>query len=1291
MPAESQVNQLLEEISVFGRTPEEVCADHPELLTEVRRRWRRMCAIEGELDELFPVVEPGQGADTSASRHAGAHLPEIPGYDVEAFLGRGGMGVVYKARHRRLNRLVALKMLIAGAHAGPAERARFQREAQVVAELRHANIVQVYDVGDHDGCPFFTMELLEGGSLVQALAGTPQPARQVAALMVMLAEAVQVAHQAGIVHRDLKPGNILLTAQGTPKVADFGLARHFEGEAALTLSGTRMGTPSYMAPEQVVGKAGMFGPATDIYALGALLYEMLTGRPPFRGETAAETERQVIHEEPISPSRLNTKVPRDLETICLKCLHKEPERRYASAAALADDLRRFGEGRPIQARPVGWGERSWRWCRRNPAAAALSVTPLALVGLAVGGGFWLERQQAERRSETARREGRQSEAAEAVLDQAANLEKHGRWPEARAVLEGAPNLLEAVALADLRERVGQALADARMVTGLEELRLRLPEGSAPTGHRKYTAAFREYGIALAEPGEAAARIRNSAIRETLLAFLHDWLFFWVSDADKQNLRDVLDQADDDDWRRRLRKALRGAYDPGKRQELLRAREAPDQPPLILGGLARYMSSGIEGEDARSLLLEAQQSYPEDFWINFQLGYVSLKERPQDAVGYLRAAVASRPDSSQARIMLGRALHDAGDTDAAIVAFRKAISLPSSNGAGARDLARALAPRGGLEEARALWEQQLKASPPDYDPWDGYAQLCAFLGNEEAYRWARKALLERPRDSTDHWAMAERDSMACLLRPASAEELRRAVALVDRAVAAGPKIYPVNAHILFIRGLAEYRQGRPQQAAPLLQESAALLPNRAGPRLALAMAQFRSGRPAEARKTLAAAVRAYNWMAAQADYFMAWVNHILRREAEALVLPNLPAFLRGEYEARDNDERLALVGICQSQGRYHAAARLYAAAFTADPDLADTLTTECRYRSTGEEPDYGRVESVNTEARYLAARCAALAGSGRGRDGAGLGQAERARWRQQARAWVRADLALWVKSLDGGSEQDLVLARRMLTHWQAEPDLAGIRDLKALDEASAEERNECFALWDQVGAVLRRVAVQERAIALDPNRADPRRAVPIELLRQGRLEEARVAWRAALEGNPLDHNAWFGYAELCLFLGRDDEYRRARRDLLARFFITNNPYFAERTGRACLLLPATGDELSQSVALTRRAAASDPSVHGGNYPWFLFARGLAEYREGKFDQAIATMRGDASRVHVPVARLVLAMALYRDGQLAEARKTLATAILSYDWTATQARNPIGCICHVLRREAEGLMSRVTVPE
>jgi len=375
MTDDPRVDQLLEELLESGGSPEEACRSCPELLPQVRSGLQRLRLLEDQVSALFPPSDLPGGATPATPPTA--ELPVIRGYEVQGVLGRGGVGVVYQAWHVRLNRPVALKMLLAGPYAQPMELERFLREAEAVAGLRHPNIVQVYDVGDVDGRPYFTMELVEGGSLAQQIQGVPQPVRKAAALVATLADAVHAAHQSGIVHRDLKPANFLLTADGTPKVTDFGLARRLQGGDALTLSGVPMGTPSYMAPEQAQGQRDAAGPATDVYALGAILYELLTGRPPFRAATAAETLQQVISQEPAPPSRLNDKVPRDLETICLKCLHKEPGRRYASAAALADDLRRFGEGRPIQARPVGRAERLWRWGRRNPTTAALLATACA--------------------------------------------------------------------------------------------------------------------------------------------------------------------------------------------------------------------------------------------------------------------------------------------------------------------------------------------------------------------------------------------------------------------------------------------------------------------------------------------------------------------------------------------------------------------------------------------------------------------------------------------------------------------------------------------------------------------------------------------------------------------------------------------------------------------------------------------------------------------------------------------------------------------------------------------------
>jgi WD40 repeat protein/serine/threonine protein kinase len=440
---ESNLSGLLarwEEAYLQGRdiAPAELCPGKPELAAELgrcidlMRSMNRMMGRgpDGNGSRTVPPPQPagteahtlsmpGPGPSTGALPTLTDPTPPAPspwlswpvvhGYEIVDELGRGGMGVVYKARHLKLNRTVALKMILLGGHAGAEELARFRTEAEVVASLLHPNIVQIYEVGEHDvgtgpPCPYIALEFCAGGSLAQALAGTPLAPREAAHLVEKLARAVQSAHEAGIVHRDLKPGNVLLSFCGrsqnradggpapvserplnetVPKITDFGLAKRLDS-AGQTASGAVMGTPSYMAPEQAGGKSKEVGPLADVYALGAILYECLTGRPPFKAATAVDTILQVVGAEAVPPRRLSPTIDRDLETITLKCLEKEPRQRPLSAGFLADELARYLEGRPIRLRPVHPGERLWRWGRRNPVlAAAGGLAGLALLAVLV--------------------------------------------------------------------------------------------------------------------------------------------------------------------------------------------------------------------------------------------------------------------------------------------------------------------------------------------------------------------------------------------------------------------------------------------------------------------------------------------------------------------------------------------------------------------------------------------------------------------------------------------------------------------------------------------------------------------------------------------------------------------------------------------------------------------------------------------------------------------------------------------------------------------------------------------
>jgi serine/threonine-protein kinase len=1194
-----RVRQLLDQLLASQTTPEEVCESCPKLLPMVRHRWRQICHLRADLDALFPPpTEPTQ------QPLAGAALPQIPGYEIEALLGRGGMGIVFRARHLRLGRPVALKMLLAGTHASPEERKRFLREAKAVAGLRHANIVQVHDMGEHDGRPYFTMEYVEGGSLADRLMGTPLGARYAAALVATLAEAVQAAHHGGIIHRDLKPANILLQRKAEipspspqsenaiplglapaalsefdPKIADFGLARPFEGGSSLTQSGARVGTPSYMAPEQALGKTRALGPSVDIYALGAVLYELLTGRPPFQGETPTDTLLQVVQHDLVPPSRLNPRVPRDLETICLKCLEKSPASRYGSAQDLADDLRRFLDGKPVLARPVGTLGRAGRWIKRHPRETALAGLALLLV---LGGGawaWWSDRQAVVRRAERRQQQERTRRGAEGALEQARSLRVQARWPQARKALEQAELLLGSDGPEDLRRRVTLARRDLRTAAELDRIRqlketIAEKSGYEAPVHPAYVRAFRDHGLAILDGdlGDLGQRIRDSEIKPQLIVALDHWAFLEPDEALQERLTALARAVDPDAWRDRVRNPAVWK-DRAALVELAVTAPLTEQPAQLLIALgSRLPVAGVHtmsppafaaslaaaptspagisnlltvaalapgATDGVEFLRRVQQEHPDDFWANFTLGNALMSHGAGEAIVYFQAALAIRPQAVAVHNNLGLALRSMRRPRLAIDLLRRALRIAPRDSTLHNNLGIALIHIARPAEAIKHFRQALAELPSSATIHNNLGIGLKARGQiDEAIEEYRKAIRIDSKDPRFHtnlalaqlskgrldeaikhyregsrllplWCQARVDLGAALQRQGRFEEAIDQYRLAVRLDAWEPKAHYNLGNALMLRG-------RPEEALGSLKRALVLDPN-------LAAAHYSLGRISAANGQLDEAVNSHR-QAVQLDPGFAFAHfelaHTLKdlhrfdqaihhyqetfrldpthansqgalaqvlvtvgrfREARAAALrclellpegdarrpptqrliesaerllaleARLPAILQGKQKPANSGECYQFGNICRMKKRPVAAARFYAEALEAAPEM---------------------VADPRTARRYLAACAAAFVGCGGDEGGEKPSEDERTRWRKQARAWLRADLAAWTRMLDRDPGAIRTLCKRALTRWQVNPDLAGLRDPQALALVPPGEREECRALWNEVRALWRRAQSAE---------------------------------------------------------------------------------------------------------------------------------------------------------------------------------------------------------------------------
>jgi serine/threonine protein kinase/Flp pilus assembly protein TadD len=1084
---ESLVGRLADEFLArqeVGEQPdvEEYVARHPQAADLLRKVLASLQLLGASLSGAGPTAPGGEEA-------AGT----LGDFRILREAGRGGMGVVYEAEQISLGRRVALKVLPFAATMDPRHLQRFHNEARAAASLEHPHIVPVYGVGCERGVHYYAMKFIDGQPLTSLLrqhradpvsggsqspdnplsAEAPNPPearttsaaaartqrtprnaaafRQVAALGIQAAEALEHAHSIGVVHRDIKPANLMIDAQGALWVTDFGLART-AADAGLTMTGDVLGTLRYMSPEQALAKHGLVDHHTDIYSLGVTLYELLTGTPALDGKDREEILNAITLQERRPPRALDAAIPRDLETIVLKAMEKSPTDRYATAQEMAADLNRFLKDEPIRARRPALWLRLRKWGRRHrPLMASLAAGLLTLLAVGVLLAFAYQRRLTHT-----------EQAVTAALVQVETLVEEGdklidqpeRWQATARLAQSAQEKAEALLAAGAatpslikragkdRAAVAAGIADSGFLIELSRIRLEqatLKQGQYDVSKsaRSYAKLLGDYGVDIAAPESAAQLIRGSRLHEALITALEDWRRWPKDEREREQLEQVLQAVDPTDGSRtRWREAVARRDGPALVKMATELATQP-LPTTVACSRANDLMLLKEWAAAERLLKAAQAHSPGDFWLNHGLGEAIYEQGParaEEAVGYLRVARALPADCAAVHVNLGAALQTAGKLGEAIACFRTAIALNRNLASAQNNLGVLLLFSGQGDEAIACFRTAIAIDPNRVSAHHNLGNAVHGKGREdEAIACYRRAIKIDPDD-----ARVRRHLGDALCAKGDFEggitEYREARRLSPK----DPGIHYKLGHALHAKGDLDGAIAENRAAIRLKQDFSEAHCN-------LGQYLMEQGQFAEALSHL----RRGHELGSK-DPRWPYPSRQWIEECELFVKLDgkLPHVLSGQVQPADAAECLALAQLCRQpcKSLYRAAVRFYADAFAHQRELA---------------------EDLQTQVRYNAACAAALAGCGQGKDGARLAEKERAHLRHQALAWLQADLTAYRRLLEKEPDRAGALVRNRMKDWQQDTDFAGVRGPKALARLPEAERPTWRHLWHDVADMLNR--------------------------------------------------------------------------------------------------------------------------------------------------------------------------------------------------------------------------------